>query len=62
MIFEEYRKLAEIANREFTHIVLEAKIQCLPSGIPQKLRIYLVDETVLDVWLSERGKYSYHWE
>ena len=32
------------------------------ASAPNKLRIYFVDSSFLDVWLSEDGDYSYHWE
>ncbi len=29
---------------------------------PNKLRVYLIDGSFLDVWLSNENDYSYHWE
>ena len=62
MISEAYKKLAEIAAREFRDIVVEIEVLKLPSRAPLKLRLHLVDNTFVDVWISPTGKYSYHWE
>ncbi len=62
MISETYRELSEIAIREFGDIVVKSEILKLPSGVSLKLRLYLVDNTFVDVWISPTGKYSYHWE
>ncbi len=61
-ISEIYNKLATIALGEFQGIVLQAQIIRLPTGDPLKLRLDLVDGSFLDVYLSPRGRYSYHWE
>jgi hypothetical protein len=34
----------------------------LPTGDPLKLRLDIVDGSLLDVFLSASGRYSYHWE
>ena len=60
MILRLYRKLGELAEEQL--IVVSTRIIYLPSGEPQKLRIYLIDETILDVWVYSSGKYSYHWD
>ena len=53
---EKLRKLAEIAEREFPDIVEFTEIT-------HKLRIFIVDGSFVDVWLSERlNRYAYHWE
>lgn len=62
MISELYKKLREIALDGFGDIVVRGDILRLSSGAPQKLRLYLVDSTFVDVWISSTGKYSYHWE
>ena len=61
MIFELYRKLYEIALKEFDDIVVKGEILKLPSGVPLKLRLYLLDGSFVDVWISKK-KYSYHWQ
>ena len=60
MILALYRELGELAEEHL--VVLSEKVIFLPSGEPQKLRINLVDATILDVWISLTGKYSYHWD
>jgi len=32
------------------------------SAQPNKLRVFLIDGSFLDVWLSEDNDYSFHWE
>jgi len=60
-ILKVYQELESIA-KEFSKIVMDTRIIKLPSGEPLKLRVYIVDESFLDVWSSISGKYSYHWE
>lgn len=53
---EKLKKLAEIAEREFPDIVEFTEIT-------HKLRIFIVDGSFVDVWLSERlNRYAYRWE
>ena len=61
MIFETYRRLYEIALKEFSDIVVKGEILRLPSGAPLKLRLYLLDDSFVDVWVSKEI-YSYHWQ
>lgn len=56
-----YLELESIA-KEFIELVEDTKIIKLPSGEPLKLRVYIVDGSFLDIWISISGKYSYHWE
>ena len=60
MILKIYHKLENIAEDHF--VVANSKIIYLPSGETQKLRIFLVDGTILDIWISVTGRYSYHWD
>ena len=57
-----YRALAELATSEFNDIVAEAHTVVLPSGEPAKLRLVIIDDSYVDIWLSISGRYSYHWE
>ena len=57
-----YRALQGIALREFADIVIHAHILSLPTGDPLKLRLDIVDGSLLDVFISVSGRYSYHWE
>ena len=58
-IYEDQRKRA---RERFNDIISEARIVRLASGAPLKLRLEIVDGSVLDVYVSVTGKYSYHWE
>ena len=53
-----YSKLAQIALSEFADIVIDTLI------FEGKLRIFLKDDSFIDIWLSikKRGVYPYHWE
>ena len=59
---ELLQEIAEIVLREFLDIVEDTRIQFTTSGAAEKLRVFLKDESFVDVWLSPTGKYSYHWE
>ena len=61
MILDIYRRLYKIALEEFDDIVVKGEIVKLPSGAPLKLRLYLLDNSFVDVWIS-KSKYSYHWQ
>ena len=62
MIYNIYKRLKEISEKEFFDIVINAEIIYTYSGRARKLRIHLIDETFIDVWYSTEGEYSYHWE
>jgi hypothetical protein len=61
-ILRLYENLQAIALAEFADIVDHARILTLTTGDPLKLRLDVVDGSLIDVFLSESGKYSYHWE
>ncbi|VVB87607.1 Uncharacterised protein [uncultured archaeon] len=60
-MLEIYLFLESIA-RDYKEVVLETKIIKLPSGEPAKLRIELIDGSFADIWISNSGKYSFHWD
>ena len=60
MILNLYRKLSSIAEKYI--VVINSQIIYFPSGEPHKLRLFIVDGSTVDIWLSSSGKYSYHWE
>ncbi|MCD6227973.1 MAG: hypothetical protein J7K17_00645 [Candidatus Omnitrophica bacterium] len=62
MILKKFEELSKIATKEFADIVIESKILFMPNREPLKLRLFLFDDTIIDIWLSVKGKYSYHWE
>ncbi len=55
----DVERLREIAEVEFSKIVIEALIPDV-----NELRIILLDGSFVDVWFSLKldGRYSYHWE
>ncbi|MEW6405379.1 MAG: DUF6516 family protein [Chloroflexota bacterium] len=57
-----YNALKTIALSEFADYVVRAEIIMLPIGDPLKLRLSIVDGSLLDVFISASGRYSYHWE
>lgn len=61
MISSVHSSLLELVDIEFKDICADADIFLSPTGRAQKIRIYLIDETIVDVWLSLTGRYSYHW-
>ena len=62
MILALYKRLKEIIIAEFGDIVVGADIIMSSTGRARKLRVTLIDETFVDVWVSEDQDYSYHWE
>lgn len=61
-ISEVYRAIEAVALSEFGDVATSAEILRLPSGDPLKLRLDIADGSLLDVYISASGRYSYHWE
>ena len=61
-IWTVYRALQKIARLEFADIVIDAQVLTLSTGDPHKLRLDILDGSLLDVFISASGRYSYHWE
>jgi len=61
-ISELYKKLLDIAVSEFKAVVESGQILYSQSGEPWKLRLYLYDDSFIDIYYSIKGKYSYHWD
>ncbi len=61
-ILQTYRALKRIALSEFGDIVVSAEVVALPTGDPLKLRLEIVDGSLVDIFISSTGRYSYHWE
>jgi hypothetical protein len=57
-----YREISNLSLDEYPDVVEDIHIHHTPSGTPAKLRVYIVDGSYLDIWLSGSGKCSYHWE
>lgn len=55
---DPYRRLAFIALREFPDVVVGTET------VDGKLRIFITDDSFIDIWFSEKRKgiYAYHWE
>jgi Family of unknown function (DUF6516) len=55
----DVERLREIAEVEFSDVVIEAVI---PDA--NELRVFLTDSSFIDVWFSLKlqGRYSFHWE
>lgn len=61
-ILRIYKRQLELATDRFSSVVEDGEIIHTPGGLPQKLRLHIVDGSVADVFLSPSGRYSYHWE
>lgn len=61
-ISELYKKILDIAISEFKVIIESGQILYSQSGEPWKLRLYLYDNSFIDIYYSIQGKYSYHWD
>lgn len=57
-----YSDLLDMAQREYSEIVVSGRILHFPTGDPHKVRLEIVDSSFLDIFLSASGRYSYHWE
>ncbi|MDH7484885.1 MAG: DUF6516 family protein [Anaerolineae bacterium] len=62
MLFALLQRLRDIALSEFSDIVERAQLIYSPVGRVRKLRIHILDGSFVDVWLSLRGDYAFHWE
>ena len=56
-----YNGLKKIALEEFPDITISASISRGPFNIAKSLRIFFIDNSFFDVWISI-DKYSYHWQ
>jgi hypothetical protein len=61
-IFATYDRLRKLVLVEFADIVLSASVVLQATGDPLKLRLDLIDNSFIDVYISVSGRYSYHWE
>ena len=61
-ILQVYQRQLEVAMQKFGDIVSEGEIIYTESKEPLKLRLSIVDGSIVDVFYSSRGKYSYHWD
>jgi len=61
-ILELYKNLLNIATTEFKTVIETGNILYSQSEEPWKLRLYLCDDSFMDIYYSIKGKYSYHWD
>ncbi len=61
-ILEIYENQLEIAVSEFSDIIFNGTVFYSESNEPLKLRLNVIDGSLIDIFCSVRGKYSYHWE
>src|SRR3972149_9901346 len=59
---ELFNRIFDLVLTDFSDIVADAQLRFTSSGAVERLRIFLKDESYVDIWLSESGKYSFHWE
>src|SRR5665647_2414436 len=59
---EQFNCIVEVVRADFSDIAVDVQLRFTTSGAFERLRIFLLDESFVDVWLSPSGKYSYHWE
>jgi hypothetical protein len=61
-ILHVYLKLKSTAESNYSDIVRLTKLIGGKISEPNKLRIYFINGSFLDIWLTQDGDYSYHWE
>ena len=58
-----FSTLVHIALTEFADIVTNHELIRRRASVPLKLRLYVCDGTLIDIWLSsDQARYAYHWE
>jgi hypothetical protein len=57
-----YETMRQIALTEFGEVVFAAEIMRLPTSDPRKLRLTLLDNSIIDIFFSISGRYAYHWD
>jgi len=62
VILQIYQRQLEVVRQKFGDIVSEAEILYTESKEPLKLRLNIVDGSIVDIFYSTGGKYSYHWD
>ena len=62
MISEHYKQIKKIVELGFSDILKSAELIQGTAGRIRKLRLFLIDNTFVDIWYSFDGSYSYHWE
>ena len=62
MIEMIYRWLLEEGLKEFSDIIDDLELIRTSSGVPVKVRVMMIDNSFLEIYWSESGKYSLHYE
>ena len=62
MISAHYERIKRKVELGFSDILKSAELILGTAGRVRKLRLYLIDNTFVDIWYSSDGSYSYHWE
>lgn len=62
MISDYYKRIKENIELKFSDILKFAELIQGTAGRIRTLRLYLIDNTFVDIWYSSDGSYSYHWE
>jgi len=57
-----YRWLLEEGLKEFSDIIDDLELIRTSSGVPVKVRVMMIDNSFLEIYWSESGKYSLHYE
>jgi hypothetical protein len=58
-----YDELIQLAQTEFGDVVARTEAIGRRAGVTLKMRLHLIDATIVDVWLSpDLKRYAYHWE
>ncbi|KPA17536.1 hypothetical protein MHK_002250 [Candidatus Magnetomorum sp. HK-1] len=61
-ILKIYQKQLEHVKRLYQELISDGKVIYTDNHTPHKLRINLIDGSIIDIFYSISGKYSYHWE
>ena len=62
MISKHYKQIQSNVELKFSDILQSTELIRGTAGRIRKLRLYLIDNTFVDIWYSPDGSYSYHWE
>jgi len=62
MISEHYKRIKRNVEAKFSDILMSAELILGIADRVRKLRLYLIDNTFVDIWYSSDDSYSYHWE
>ena len=62
MISKRYKQIRRVVESEFSDILKAAELIRGTAGRIRKLRLHLIDNTLIDIYYAIDGSYSYHWE